>query len=252
MDAASIAALIGAGLAMGFINNVAGAAGVLGLWALEFAAGLGPGDANTSMRPAAMAIGLAGFLSFRSRGLHVPARTWAWSLLAIPGAVAGAMLAVSLPDWTYLSVLAVVLVALLWRQLHPPAEPGAEATVRPALAPAFYVLIGLHMGFIQVAFGLVAILGLTAIFSRDLVRTNTAKMALVIVSATTSTIVLSFQGAVHWEPSLWLALGCGIGSFTASRWSIRKGHEGIARLVVAIAGLTLIKVVVQLAGMAMG
>jgi len=249
VDATAIAALIAAGVAMGFINNLAGAGGVIGLWGLELIAGLAPADANTSLRLGAMAIGIAGFASFRGRGHHVPPRAWAWAAAAAPGAAAGAVLAVTLPEIVYQVVLALVLVTLLWRQLRAGGSAVTAVAIphRPWLAAALFFAVGLHMGFIQVGTGLVAILALTAVFSRNLVEANTVKMALVIVSATISCAVLAYQGAIRWEPALWLALGCGIGSFAAARWSLRKGHGAVRWVVLAIAVTALIRVSFQIA-----
>src|SRR5690606_38115367 len=64
---AAAAVLLVAGAAMGFVNNLAGAGGVLGLLAFDFAAGLSPSIANASMRPAALSIAAAGAVGFASR-----------------------------------------------------------------------------------------------------------------------------------------------------------------------------------------
>jgi uncharacterized membrane protein YfcA len=84
---------------MGAINNMAGAAGAIGLIALEMAGGLGTVTANASLRLGALAIGIAGLVGFKSRGQAIPPRAWIYGLLAIPGAIAGAWLAVTLPVW---------------------------------------------------------------------------------------------------------------------------------------------------------
>src|SRR5262245_32141972 len=169
---------------MGAINNLAGAAGVLGLIAFEDACGLSHTVANGSLRLAAITIGLGGWYGFRSRGVRIPRRAWALALWTVPGAVLGVILALELPLWVWRSYLLAVMVAVLWQQL---GNQGGVAASRPSppglLAYSALVLVGLHMGFVQVGVGLVAILVLTHFHSRDLVEVNTTKMALVIVSA---------------------------------------------------------------------
>src|SRR5262245_51742726 len=57
-----------AGAAMGWINNVAGGAGVFALWAFQYAGGLELRIANPTARVAAVAIGLFSFLGYLRAG----------------------------------------------------------------------------------------------------------------------------------------------------------------------------------------
>ena len=85
---AGVAVLLGCGLAMGAINNVAGAAGVVGLVGLEEIEGLDARQANATLRLSAVAIGTSGLLGFRSRGRKIPPRAWLYGLIPLLGAVA--------------------------------------------------------------------------------------------------------------------------------------------------------------------
>lgn len=219
---------------MGAINNMAGAAGALGLVALGMAAGLGTVTANASLRLGALAIGIAGLVGFKSRGQAIPPRAWIYGLLTIPGAIAGAWLAVTLPVWVYRSALITILLAVLAQQLrNRTPDPNTEVTTT-RWWPLLFLLIGLHMGFIQVAAGLLSILVLTALHRRDLVTTNATKMAIMICAAGTAVTYFAISGNIAWGPAASLALGCGAGSFWASRWSIDKGHAKVRLVVLAI------------------
>lgn len=244
---ASVLILLGIGLAMGAINNLAGAAGGLGLIGLELAGGLDPSRANASLRLGAVAIGLSGWLGFKTRHQAVPARAWLYGAMTIPGAVAGALAALALPIWVLRAALLVILLAVMYQQLRPQtstAAPGAGA--RPWTAPLWFALVGAHMGFLQVGTGLVAITALTALHSRNLVEVNAAKMALVICSSITAVIVMATSGEIVWLPAIALAIGCGIGSFAASRWSVDRGHGAVRVVLLTVTTLILVWVVWEL------
>src|SRR5690606_41498402 len=81
--------LVVAGVAMGFVNNLAGAGGVIGLAAFEWASGLPTQAANASLRPAGLTICLSGAAGFLSKQQPVPARAFGYGLPAFPGTGAG-------------------------------------------------------------------------------------------------------------------------------------------------------------------
>jgi len=226
---------------MGFINNLAGAGGLIGLMALDLAAGLDPTSANAALRPAALAIGISGMLGFFSKGKRVPRRAWGYGLVAIPGAIAGSLLVITLPEWVYHSALLTVVATVLFQQLRRSSPmAGSDAPVASlGLGLLLFTLVGLHMGFLQVAVGLVTMMTLRRMHSRDLVAINSAKTAIVISTAGASTASLAIAGAIHWLPALYLALGSADGSFLASRWTLAKGH-GAVRSVVLLVCLALL------------
>ena len=52
---------------------------------------------------------------------------------------------------------------------------------------------------------------------------------------------LTIDGAITWPPAIALAIGCGIGSYLASHWSVKKGADWVRRVVVVIASLALLE-----------
>jgi len=248
VDLETVLILFGAGLLMGSINNLAGAAGGLGLIGLELVGRLDPVQANASLRLAAIAIGLSGWLGFRSRGQSIPSRAWVYGLLTVPGAVAGALMALTLPTTALRITLLVILLIVLAQQLRPaPAGGAARGAGNRWLAFAVFAVVGVHMGFIQVGASLLMIVALTSLHSRDLIEVNAAKMAVVICSSVTATTVMAFSGQIAWEPAISLAAGCGVGSFLASRWSVDRGHHAVRAVVLTITTAILAWVVWELA-----
>lgn len=248
MTAAEVFWLLIAGACMGAINNLAGAAGVLGLIAFDMASGLPTPVANGSLRLAAISIGLFGWLGFHSRGVRVPMRAWRLAACTVPGALLGVTLALRLHERIYHLYLLVVMLAVLWQQLRNRAPTFLASSSRSrAMTFGALTLVGLHMGFVQVGVGLVAILALTRFHSRDLVEVNTTKMALVLVAASVSLLEFTRNAAVAWGPAAILALAAGAGSFWASRWSVAKGHAAVRVVVIAITATVIARTIWQVA-----
>lgn len=242
MEIWQVLVLLVAAVCIGWINNLAGAAGAIGLVVLQWLFHLDIKEANVTLRLSALAIGLAGMVGFLSKGHRIPPRMWVLGLFTVPGALLGSYLALSLPGWVYSTCLAAVLLTVLVQQLprFPPHESALEKHPPMWLLILIFTLVGLHMGFIQVGFGLVCILALGAIHSRNLVEINSAKMALVITSAATSTTSMAFSDQFKWGPAIVLGIGAGIGSFLASRWSVRRGHGAVRVVVIGICGSVLL------------
>lgn len=241
------------GIVVGAVNNLAGAAGALGLIALEEVAGMGPLQANATLRPSAVAVGVMGWLGFRSRGRSVPPRMWRYAMVAAPGAALGAWGAVNLPVWVFRGYLAAILLYVLAQQFRNRASSLTAVATHDAIPwqrAAAFVFIGLHMGFVQVGTGLICIAALTAVHSRDLVQVNTAKMTLVIVSSITAVLCLALSDDLVWLPALQLTAGAALGSFFASRWSVSKGHGSLRIVVVAITLIVLARLAWQTFGIA--
>ena len=239
MDPAAALIYFVAGAAMGWINNVAGGAGVFALWAFEYAGGMPIEIANPTARVGAVAIGVFSFLGYLRAGRRPDGRAWRHGLLAVPGALLGSVLAMRLEPIVFRAYLATVMALLLRQQLRRRTAVDDSAP-RPAwLVPLGCVLVGLHMGFAQVGFGLLVTLVLAGAYRGDLVAVNAAKSTIVILTAITSVGSFAAFDAIAWLPGLVLAAGAAAGSYLASHWSVQKGSNAVRRVVVAVAVITL-------------
>lgn len=233
---------------MGFINNLAGAGGLIGLAALDMAAGLGGSTMNASLRPAAVGVCVGGVLGFVTKGHRIPGRAWLFGLATVPGALLGGLMVVTLPNWVYQVALVAIVVTTLVQQLRQRSRGAVGSPTSAGLwgSLGLFTLVGVHMGFLQVAVGLATMLALGRVFSKDLVAVNAAKTALLTVAACASTACLATTGAIDWQPALWLAVGATIGSFLASRWTIRKGHGAVRYVVLVVCIFVLIRLATQI------
>jgi uncharacterized membrane protein YfcA len=239
VDLLPIALTVVAGVAMGAINNIAGGAGVLGLMAFEYLFDLPLETANPSTRIAAVAVGTFACLGFVFAGRKIPKQAFSQALLALPGALLGAQLALGLPPLVFRSYLVVVMLLLLRQQLRPIRASTTPSPFWQRALGCFF--IGLHMGYVQVGTGLVAALVLSKAYDRDLLSVNAAKSIVVIVTAITSATSLTIAGAITWTPAISLAVGCAAGSYLASKWSVKQGANAVRRVVLVIAVLTLLE-----------
>ena len=235
MDLLPIALTVVLGVAMGAINNVAGGAGVLGLIAFEYLFGLPLETANPSTRIAAVAVGVFSCLGFVFAGRKIPPQALRQAMLALPGALLGAQLALGLPAIVFRGYLVVVMILLLRQQLRPLRPDSAPSPLWQRALGCF--CIGLHMGYVQVGTGLVATLVLAKAYDRDLLSVNAA----------TSATSLTIAGAITWTPAISLAVGCAAGSYLASKWSVKKGGDAVRKVVLVIATLTLLEQARQIA-----
>jgi uncharacterized membrane protein YfcA len=241
--------LFGAGLAMGAINNLAGGGGALALIAFEAGAGMSPISANASMRPAALAISVGGSLGLRSTTFAPPAEIRRLAWWTVPGALLGSVLVVRLPLLAYRLVLAGVLAIVLWQQLRRSGRAGAlvaPGALRGRATWLWFLVAGIHMGFVQVGAGLVFMAILGGLGLRNLVQVNSAKMILVFASAAASVAALALAEAMRWDAALLLALGAGLGSFAAGRWSLWLGHGAVRLAAILISAVVLARVLWQI------
>lgn len=256
MDITVTAALITlvAGVAMGWINNVAGGAGVFAFWAFQYACGLDLAIANPSTRLGAVGVGVFAWLGFLRAGVRIPRQAWVMALCSIPGAFVGNLLALKANDLAFRIYLGSVLLLLLWRQLRQ-QKGSAERPLATWIGIPGSFLVGVHMGFAQIGTGFVAALVLLSSYSRDFVQTNAAKSAIVIASSIASLcgfvlapyVLEHQQHVIAWTPAICLAVGTATGSFLASRWTVSKGSAVVRRVVLLIAALALLDQVVQIA-----
>jgi hypothetical protein len=249
-DPLSALVIAAAGFLMGAVNNLAGGGGAIALVAFEECAGLDPKTSNASLRPAAISVSAGGTLGFWRGAQRIPGHAWRLALYALPGAAAGSFLVVETPVVVDRAVLSLILVTVLWQQLHPAARrPPPETAPRASGWLEFLglTLVGLHMGYIQVGAGLVTLAVMTALHERDLVRINVVKLIIVLLTSVTSVGILAWQEAITWGPAVALMVGSFAGSFAAGRWSARRGHGGVRIAVLVITSAVLVRLLWQIA-----
>jgi len=227
-----------AGLLAGFINVVAGGGSLLTLPVLIFL-GIPAAEANATNRVGILLQNVVASSTFRRQGLLEAKLGFKLMMVAAPGALLGALVAVDMDDRLFRRVLAVVMLLVLVSIIHRRRSGGAAGSGRPlsgtrpwALYAAFF-FVGFHSGFIQAGVGFVIIAALTGFGGLDLVRSNGVKVLCILLMQAIALGLFAALGVVHWFWGLTLAAGTMIGGWAGVRWQVKQGEVWVYRILVA-------------------
>ncbi|MCA6075370.1 sulfite exporter TauE/SafE family protein [Fulvivirga sedimenti] len=234
-----------AGIIAGFINVVAGGGSLLTLPLLIFM-GLPPATANATNRLGVITNSIFGVLGFRSKGVSA----WPYSLyLGISGAIGaylGARISMDIPEDIFNKIIALIMVMVVLTIIFQKKSGQDGLAERMGLKHkvAGYVtffFIGIYGGFLQAGAGFLIMAALVGINHFSLVKTNSAKVLIVLIYTLSSLVVFIIAGIIHWGYAIVLAAGSSIGGWIASRWSVDKGDVWIKRLLVVMVIVLAIK-----------
>jgi len=236
-------AVFGAGLVAGFLNVMAGGGSLITLPILIFL-GLPVAVANGTNRFAILVQNAAAVTAFRRQGYTEMRSGIAFALTTVPGAIAGAFLAIRIGEAAFRAILAAVLVLSVVGLLAPTrrgggADPGARARLLAFLA---LFGIGFYGGFIQAGVGFLFMLVLHQLLHVDLVRTNMHKVFIILVFSVPALAVFIGTGNVAWTTAAALAAGNAGGAVVATRVSVKGGD----RPVKIVLGVALVMMAVRL------
>ncbi len=228
--------LLGLGLVSGFINVVAGGGSVMTIPALIFI-GLEATIANGTNRIAILVQSGTAVLALWSEVKNNLKLYFQLALLTIPGAIAGALLAINVSNKLLEVIIGIVMILVIITIVYPVKKvknPEPEKTLSLKVKISL-ILAGIYGGFLQIGIGFV----LMAIFHRlmkyDLVRVNIMKVFVVSIFTIPALLIFILNGKVVLLPGLILALGNAIGAWLSAKISLRKGEKFVRIfLIVAV------------------
>ena len=229
-------AVFGAGLVAGFLNVMAGGGSLITLPLLIFM-GLPVAVANGTNRVAILVQNVAAVGSFRRQGYADFRTGLAYGVATIPGAIAGAFVAVHVGEATFRAILAGVMAITVFGLLLPKrrkevaGDPPDRVRV---LAFLGFFGIGFYGGFIQAGVGFLLMLVLHQLLRIDLVRTNMHKVLIVLIFSLPALAVFIGTGNVAWMYAVALAAGNALGAIVATRVSVKGGERPI-KIVLGVA-----------------
>jgi uncharacterized membrane protein YfcA len=211
--------------------------------------GLDSALANGTNRVGILIQNIFAVTSFRRQEVHAFRQSMKLTLWALPGAVAGAVLGVTVSDELFQQILGAVMIATVITILVP-QKPAAEITEgarkqRERWIYPIMIGIGIYGGFIQVSVGFLFMAALYHVLRMDLITVNMHKVTIVMIYTIPTLGVYAWTGNVAWLPGLALGAGSAAGGWWAARVSVRGGESGI-RIVL---GLTLLVMAAKLLGL---
>ena len=232
LSASLVALMTLAACVAGFVDAIAGGGGLIVLPCLLLA-GLPPHYALSANKFSATLGTSIALRTFASQGLVL----WRVALLGVPfsllGAFVGSILTLYIPAEQLSAILVLLLpVALAITLMPKPLRKEPSSTpVRPWKVALVCLLIGLYDGFFGPGTGSFLILAFHAFLAIDFLHASATAKVLNLASNLASTLTFIVSGTMLWFLAVPMALGSITGNILGSRFAIRKGSEGVRRVL---------------------
>jgi hypothetical protein len=232
----SILILFGVGLIAGFMNVTAGGGSTLTLPTLIFL-GLDAAVANGTNRIAIFVQNVFAVYSFKKEKYQQFNLSLKLSLFTLPGAIAGAILAVKISDALFQRILGVVMIGIIISMIIPKAKIALDNNSKKKITVTVLIsmlFVGFYGGFVQVGVGFIIMAALNYLLKFDLVHVNMHKVFIVLVYTVPALLIFIFTGSINWLFGISLAAGNAIGGWWAVKVSVKKGDK-LIKVVLIIA-----------------
>ncbi|MCL6271607.1 sulfite exporter TauE/SafE family protein [Sansalvadorimonas sp. 2012CJ34-2] len=231
--------LVGAGIAAGFINTIAGGGSMLTLPALMLM-GMPADIANATNRVGVVMQSVAGLQGFHK---HKRLDTSAMMAIVLPtllGAAAGAILASWLPaDILKPVLLGTMIVMALVMVIKPSALSPKEGTQSLSFSEKPSAWLGLFFagaygGFLQAGVGFMLLAAIAGGLRYDLVRANALKVFCTFAFSLVALGIFIYNDLVLWIPGLILALGSMIGARLSVNFTVKASMRTLEWILFAM------------------
>ena len=224
------------GVVAGFLNVTAGGGSTLTVPALIFL-GLDSAMANGTNRIAILLQNTAAVYSFKKENYQQFDLSLKLSLLTLPGAVAGALIAIHIDDQLFQKILGVIMIGIIISMIIPRKKLVLDngENKKITIPVAFTMLcIGLYGGFIQVGVGFILMAAMKYLLKFDLIHVNMHKVFIVLIYTVPALIIFMYSGNINWTLGISLAAGNSLGGWWAVKASIKRG-EGFIKSILIVA-----------------
>lgn len=232
-DLIGIIILFAVGAVAAFINVNAGGGSSLTLPALIFL-GLDPSVANGTNRVAILFQNVSAVYAFKKEKFYELKNSLILSALTLPGAIAGAIIAVKISDDLFEKILAVVMIFIIITMLLPKKKTDktkSDFTIDWKITLSM-IVVGFYGAFIQVGVGFLLMASFQYLMKLDLIRVNMHKVFVVFVFTIPALIVFIFTDNINWYYGLTLAAGNVVGGWWGAKLSVKKGEKLIKFILI--------------------
>ena len=244
-DVFAAVVVILAGLGAGVINTVAGSGSLITLPLLIFL-GLPATVANGTNRVAILFQTAVGAWRFRQAGKLDMQNGKILLLPSCIGAIAGAVLAVDLPERSMRLLIAAVMVLMFIVILSNPKTwlKESEKVEKTKVTPfeiMVHLAIGFYGGLIQAGVGVFLIAGLVMASGYDLLRANALKLMFVMAYTPLALGIFIYYGQVNWYWGFLLTIGNVVGAWIGSKLALEGGAAFLRKTLLAVIAISAIK-----------
>ena len=231
-----ILALIGTGLAAGFINTTAGGGSMLTLPLLMFL-GLPANVANGTNRIAILLQNLVGANTFRQKKVLDLKMDFKLAVPAVVGSIIGALFAVEIDPQILKKIIAGLMVVMFFIIVLKPEiwvkDQVGNVTAKPTvLQYIIFFFIGFYGGFIQLGVGFFLLAGLVLGCGQDLVKANAVKVLIILLYTIFSLAIYIFNKQVDITAGLILAVGNMVGAWLGANFAVKGGAKYIRYVLI--------------------
>ena len=243
-----VLALIGTGLAAGFINTNAGGGSMLTLPLLMFI-GLPANIANGTNRVAILLQNVIAVKGFHQKKVLDLKTDYKLAIPAIFGSIIGTLFAVEIDPELFKKVIAGLMVVMFLLVVLKPEvwvkEQAGLTVAKPTILQyTIFFFIGLYGGFVQMGVGFFLLAGLVLGCGQNLVKANAVKVFIVLIYTVFSFGIFIYHGQVNFAAGLILAAGNMLGAWLGVHFSVKGGAKYVRYILI----LALIIVILNLFG----
>lgn len=205
--------------------------------------GLPSDPANGTNRVAILLQNIVGVAGFKRYGHWMPRRSLFYGVIAMVGAVPGALLAVRASDEWFQRILAFVIVLAGAYILFQRSEEKGRARSQGAwykkqwVAILAFFLIGVYGGFVQAGVGFLLLAALTGMLGFGITDANAIKVFVILIYTIAALAIFFWSGNVDWVKGLVLAAGNMLGAWAGSRWASKVDPRYVRYFVAGVAFL---------------
>ena len=217
------------------MNVTAGGGSTLTLPTLIFL-GLDSAAANGTNRVAIFIQNIFAVISFKREKYFRLKTSLKLSILTLPGAFAGAILAVNISDNLFQKILGIVMIGIIISLIIPKKKSEFSNDHNGNISWKVYLSmigIGFYGGFIQVGVGFIIMAAIQNLMKLNLVFVNMHKVFIVLLYTVPALTIFILSGDVDWILGLSLAAGNAIGGWWAAKFSVKKGEKMIRYVLIA-------------------
>ena len=235
------------GLFAGSLNTLSGNGSAITITILTEIIGLPGNLANGTNRLGVFTQGIASTIGFlKTHKFHFK-RDRALIILTTLGAIGGFVLAISVSNEEFKTVFKYLMILMLFSLLIRPKkwliESTAESGLSKWIAYPLFVAIGFYGGFIQMGTGILFLIVMVLGVRYSLMDANFLKAFIFPFYTVIGIIVFHFQGLIHWEFGLVMALGQIIGGYWTAFYAAKNENAKLwaYRLLIVAMVLALVK-----------